>query len=133
MLTASQKGIMLGIIAIFIPPLSVLVRRGYGVDLLINIILLFLGWIPGVLHASYIIFRYPGHRERKSMDVWREVGHGQVKAAGVARRKDAVTGFRRLDMLTASQWVDTRRQTAIISKPDTCRRRNTESEFESKR
>ncbi|KAI6836253.1 hypothetical protein KC332_g5490 [Hortaea werneckii] len=63
-------GLALGIIAIFIPPLVVLLRAGCGANLLINIVLLFLGWIPAVLHAWFIIIDRPSardrHRERKS-------------------------------------------------------------------
>jgi uncharacterized membrane protein YqaE (UPF0057 family) len=31
---------------------------GCGADLLINLILWFLGWIPGVIHGWYIISKY---------------------------------------------------------------------------
>ncbi|KAJ7632525.1 hypothetical protein FB45DRAFT_912686 [Roridomyces roridus] len=44
--------------AIFLPPLGVFFERGCGSDLLINILLTILGWIPGVIHAWYIIFKY---------------------------------------------------------------------------
>ncbi|KAJ5137356.1 stress response RCI peptide [Penicillium atrosanguineum] len=40
------------------PPLGVFLERGCGADLLINICLTILGWIPGVIHAFYIIFKY---------------------------------------------------------------------------
>jgi len=45
-------------VAIFIPPLGVFLERGCGADLLINILLTILGWIPGVIHALYIILKY---------------------------------------------------------------------------
>ncbi|EGP90052.1 unnamed protein product [Zymoseptoria tritici ST99CH_1A5] len=57
-------GILLGIIAIFFPPAAVIVRRGCHMDLVINIILLFLAWIPGIVHAWYIIATYPSLRQR---------------------------------------------------------------------
>ncbi|KAI7541566.1 hypothetical protein KC331_g8490 [Hortaea werneckii] len=57
-------GLALGIIAIFIPPLVVLLRAGCGANLLINIVLLFLGWIPAVLHAWFIIIDRPSARDR---------------------------------------------------------------------
>ncbi|KAJ6152690.1 hypothetical protein N7497_007009 [Penicillium chrysogenum] len=40
------------------PPLGVFLERGCGADFLINILLTILGWIPGVIHAIYIIFKY---------------------------------------------------------------------------
>ncbi|KAI9862232.1 MAG: hypothetical protein M1824_001613 [Vezdaea acicularis] len=52
--------IFLGLLAILFPPLAVWVKRGIcSVDSLINIALCCLGFIPGLLHAWYIIARYP--------------------------------------------------------------------------
>ncbi|KAI0037201.1 hypothetical protein K488DRAFT_81423 [Vararia minispora EC-137] len=47
-------------LAIFIPPAAVFFKRACGADLLINICLWVLGWIPGVLHAWYIISKSEG-------------------------------------------------------------------------
>ncbi|KAJ5115391.1 hypothetical protein NUU61_001150 [Penicillium alfredii] len=44
--------------AIILPPLGVFLERGCGADFLINICLTILGWIPGIIHALYIIFKY---------------------------------------------------------------------------
>ncbi|KAJ9072401.1 plasma membrane proteolipid Pmp3 [Entomophthora muscae] len=44
--------------AILLPPLGVLLERGCGCDLLINIGLTLLGYIPGIIHACYIIVKY---------------------------------------------------------------------------
>ncbi|OBT47324.1 plasma membrane proteolipid 3 [Pseudogymnoascus sp. WSF 3629] len=46
------------ILAIFLPPLGVFLERGCGADLLINILLTILGYIPGIVHALYIILKY---------------------------------------------------------------------------
>lgn len=43
------------IIAIIFPPLAVLMARGFGMDLLINVVLCIFGYIPGMLHAAYIV------------------------------------------------------------------------------
>jgi uncharacterized membrane protein YqaE (UPF0057 family) len=45
------------LLAVFIPPLGVLITEGLGVQFLINLILTFLGYIPGIVHALYIILR----------------------------------------------------------------------------
>jgi uncharacterized membrane protein YqaE (UPF0057 family) len=45
------------LLAIFIPPVGVLIKEGLGVQFLINLILTFLGYIPGIVHALYIILR----------------------------------------------------------------------------
>ncbi|KAI9296131.1 plasma membrane proteolipid 3 [Neoconidiobolus thromboides FSU 785] len=42
---------------ILLPPLGVLLDRGCGVDLLINVLLTLLGYIPGLIHALYIIMK----------------------------------------------------------------------------
>ncbi|KAK4631525.1 Plasma membrane proteolipid 3 [Fulvia fulva] len=57
-------GAILGVIAVFLPPLAVFIRDGCGVQLLINIGLCFLGWIPGIVHAWYVILEYPNMRQR---------------------------------------------------------------------
>jgi len=46
------------LVAIFLPPLGVFLERGCGADFLINILLTILGWVPGVIHALYIILKY---------------------------------------------------------------------------
>ncbi|KAI8982014.1 plasma membrane proteolipid 3 [Mycotypha africana] len=44
--------------AIILPPLGVFLEKGCNVDLLINIALTCLGFIPGIIHALYIILKY---------------------------------------------------------------------------
>ncbi|KAM3541633.1 hypothetical protein ARSEF1564_005434 [Beauveria bassiana] len=52
--------IFLGVLAILFPPLPVWVKRGIcSADSLINILLCLLGFIPGMLHAWYIIAKFP--------------------------------------------------------------------------
>ena len=42
------------IISILIPPLAVYLKKGAGKDLVINILLCILMWVPGVLHAIWL-------------------------------------------------------------------------------
>ena len=63
----SQGGLFLAIVALFIPPLSVLKRTGCDHHLFINIVLTLFGWTPGVLHAWYIILRFPDGRRAAEM------------------------------------------------------------------
>ncbi len=37
------------------PPLGVFLQTGFSIQLAINILLLFLGYIPGIIHAIWII------------------------------------------------------------------------------
>ena len=43
------------IAAIFLPPLGVFLQVGIGKDFWINILLTLLGYIPGIIHAIWII------------------------------------------------------------------------------
>jgi uncharacterized membrane protein YqaE (UPF0057 family) len=43
------------IVAIFLPPLAVFLMVGLGRDFWINLILTLLFWLPGTLHAIYLI------------------------------------------------------------------------------
>lgn len=47
------------ILAIILPPLGVFLERGCGADLLINIVLTCLGYIPGIIHALYVTSHSP--------------------------------------------------------------------------
>ncbi|KAJ2959536.1 hypothetical protein NQZ79_g4972 [Umbelopsis isabellina] len=40
--------------AFLLPPVAVLLVRGCGCSLVINILLTLLGWIPGVIHALLV-------------------------------------------------------------------------------
>ena len=47
--------IILIILAIFLPPLAVFLMSGLGRDFWINLILTVLFWVPGVVHAIFLI------------------------------------------------------------------------------
>lgn len=53
------RTIILIIIAIILPPLAVGIETGLDSTFFLNVLLTLLGWIPGVLHALYVIFRAP--------------------------------------------------------------------------
>ncbi|KIK59772.1 hypothetical protein GYMLUDRAFT_168876 [Collybiopsis luxurians FD-317 M1] len=46
------------LVAVFVPPLGVFLERGCNADFCINILLTILGYIPGIIHALYIILKY---------------------------------------------------------------------------
>jgi uncharacterized membrane protein YqaE (UPF0057 family) len=46
------------LLAIILPPVGVFLERGCGADFFINILLTILGYIPGIIHALYIILKY---------------------------------------------------------------------------
>ncbi|MEM5566165.1 MULTISPECIES: YqaE/Pmp3 family membrane protein [Psychroserpens] len=42
------------ILSVLLPPVAVFMKHGVGKNLLINIILTILGWVPGVIHALIV-------------------------------------------------------------------------------
>ena len=42
------------ILSILLPPVAVFLEHGIGKNLLINILLTILGWVPGVIHAIIV-------------------------------------------------------------------------------
>ncbi|WP_309084201.1 YqaE/Pmp3 family membrane protein [Chelativorans sp.] len=45
------------LLAILIPPLGVFLQVGIGLQFWINLLLTFLGYIPGIIHAIWVITR----------------------------------------------------------------------------
>jgi uncharacterized membrane protein YqaE (UPF0057 family) len=45
------------IVAILLPPLGVFLQEGLGKHFWINVILTILGYLPGIVHALYIIIK----------------------------------------------------------------------------
>jgi uncharacterized membrane protein YqaE (UPF0057 family) len=46
------------VIAILLPPLGVFLQVGIGKHFWINILLTLLGYIPGIIHAVWVIVKY---------------------------------------------------------------------------
>ena len=49
--------IVLIIISILLPPLAVFLKKGFGKDLIINIILCLIFYVPGIIHAIWVVTR----------------------------------------------------------------------------
>lgn len=49
------NSLLMIIIAILLPPVAVLIERGFGGSFLLNILLTLLGGIPGMIHAVYVV------------------------------------------------------------------------------
>ncbi len=47
------------LIAILLPPLGVFLQVGLGKHFWLNILLTLLGYVPGIVHAVYLIAREP--------------------------------------------------------------------------
>ncbi|PQE08294.1 family UPF0057 protein [Rutstroemia sp. NJR-2017a BVV2] len=59
----SVSAILVILITILVPPIGVFMVSGCGADLLINICLTLLGYIPGHIHAFYIEYVYYSRHE----------------------------------------------------------------------
>lgn len=46
------------ILGLVVPPLGVFLTVGVGPTLLINVLLTLLGWLPGSIHAIWVIAKY---------------------------------------------------------------------------
>jgi len=47
--------LLLILLAIFLAPVAVFLKNGAGKDLLINVLLCCLAYVPGAIHALYIV------------------------------------------------------------------------------
>ena len=47
--------LLLVILAIILPPLAVFLKKGAGKDLLINVLLCFVFYIPAIIHALWLV------------------------------------------------------------------------------
>lgn len=56
-LEKEDKDLLAIILAVFLPPVGVLIKEGLNIQVLINVLLTIFGYIPGVIHALYVILR----------------------------------------------------------------------------
>lgn len=49
--------VVLIIASLLLPPLAVFLKRKAGKDLLINVLLCLFGWVPGIIHALWVVTR----------------------------------------------------------------------------
>ncbi|MCE2595301.1 YqaE/Pmp3 family membrane protein [Motilimonas cestriensis] len=49
--------LLLIILSLLLPPIAVFLKKGVGVDLLINIVLCLLVFFPGVVHALWVTMK----------------------------------------------------------------------------
>ncbi|KAK5014931.1 hypothetical protein BJ546DRAFT_1061067 [Cryomyces antarcticus] len=81
-------GIVLVIITIIFPPLGVYLVSDCGADLLINVVLTCLGFLPGHIHAFYVEYVYYDRREKA-----RQGRYESARAPGVYSDKAQTGGM----------------------------------------
>lgn len=57
MSNVTSNSLLMIIIAILLPPLAVILKKGIGMALIINIVLCIFFWIPGIIHGIWVITR----------------------------------------------------------------------------
>ena len=62
------------LLGILLPPVGVFMTVGVGPTLLINILLTVLGWLPGSIHAIWVIVK---HEEAVGREAGMEAGKGE--------------------------------------------------------
>ncbi len=54
-----MNNVALRILALFFPPIAVVIRFGVGGKFFLNILLTLIGWLPGVIHAFVLLVKHP--------------------------------------------------------------------------
>ena len=49
------------VLSVLVPPVGVFLQVGFGLQFWINVVLTALGYVPGLIHAIYIIATRPKH------------------------------------------------------------------------
>lgn len=50
-----MSNLVMIILAIFLPFIAVLISKGFGKDFIINVVLCLLGYLPGIIHALWVV------------------------------------------------------------------------------
>jgi uncharacterized membrane protein YqaE (UPF0057 family) len=57
-------GILALVLAVLVPPLAVFMERGINKDFAINVLLTVLGYVPGIIHALWVVVTTPAGKVR---------------------------------------------------------------------
>ncbi|GAA5954224.1 hypothetical protein JCM3765_005324 [Sporobolomyces pararoseus] len=79
---ARTSDILLILVAILFPPAAAGILTGCSCDLLINIALTMLGYIPGHLHAFWLIYKNAQAEERYGKGGYHYLGNGEYAPIG---------------------------------------------------
>jgi len=57
------KDVLRILVSVIIPPIGVFLQVGFGMHFWINIVLTLLGYIPGLVHAIWVIVKFDGSKK----------------------------------------------------------------------
>ncbi|KAJ1659764.1 hypothetical protein IWQ61_001191 [Dispira simplex] len=75
MVVISCRDVLLCILGFFFPPLAAFIKRRCSADFIINCALTVLGHVPGVIHAWYLIYKYPAPTPSDVLPTTQTAGH----------------------------------------------------------
>lgn len=55
--SSSSDDLLLVLVSVLLPPLGVFLQEGLGTQFWLNVLLTLLGYLPGLVHAIWIIIR----------------------------------------------------------------------------
>ncbi|KAJ7833096.1 hypothetical protein B0H14DRAFT_2801421 [Mycena olivaceomarginata] len=84
--------VILCLIAILFPPAAAAFITGCSCDLLINILLTVLGYIPGHIHAFWLIYKKMKAEERYGAGGFRYTGNGTYEPIAAGGQPQAYYG-----------------------------------------
>ncbi|KAL4076596.1 hypothetical protein V8B97DRAFT_2021944 [Scleroderma yunnanense] len=79
-----MSGSAIVLVAVIFPPAAVAFLSGCSCDLIVNILLTIFGYIPGLIHAFWLIYTRSKAEERYGPGGYRYVGSGKYQAIGPA-------------------------------------------------
>lgn len=92
----------------FFPPVGVFLKRGFGADLVINVVLWMMFWLPGLLHSVWIISATDERgieRDDKTRRFWGLVFSALLPPVGVFLSVGLAPAFWINCLLTFFFWV----------------------------
>ena len=57
MITITVAGLVMIVLAVLLPPLAVFLTLGLSFHFWVNVILTILGYLPGIIHALWVVLR----------------------------------------------------------------------------
>ncbi|KDN39534.1 UPF0057-domain-containing protein [Tilletiaria anomala UBC 951] len=85
--------VLLILVSILFPPAGVAFLSGCSCDLLINICLTILGYLPGHVHALWLIYKHVQARERFGLQGFTYKGNGRYEATPGAVQNQAPPSY----------------------------------------
>lgn len=91
-MAGEADAILLTVLAFIFPPAAVAFVSGCGVDLCFNILLTLLGYLPGCIHALWIVFKRTEANQRYGYGNWTYKGMGEYVPPDASQQQQPQPG-----------------------------------------